>query len=158
MIPNKNGQYDKYTHYTLISTKDEWYIINGKNFISIQYYSNQNTACFITFLKLTVEETFDREEDWNYYSKAYHSSHGPKVIISNRRLVFKNLKGAIVKTVYLNAFAGKYLHKAIHENFDQSKFLKREYERYKKKIDYEKLISGVKRKRNIFKKNNGIAF
>jgi hypothetical protein len=148
---NKTEQYDKFTHYSDIDTKEEWYVINGKKYISIQNYSNQYTTCFITFLKLTVEEMCDIEEDWNYYSKAYHRSHGPKVITSNRRLVFKDLKGNVVKIVNINAFAGKYLHRTIHENFNQNNFLKRDYRMYLNKIDYERLITIIKRKRKNIK-------
>ena len=45
------------------------------------------------------ERREDVEESRDYYSKSYHRQYGPKVVVSNRRLVklaYKPLVGAVV--------------------------------------------------------------
>ncbi|HEC26705.1 MAG TPA: hypothetical protein ENI67_04765 [Gammaproteobacteria bacterium] len=38
--------------------------------------------------KWMVEKTEDTHKDWDYYSKGWHRTHGPKKTICNRRLIF----------------------------------------------------------------------
>lgn len=60
----------------------------------------------------TKDETV--EKDWNFYSKAWHRAHGPKVTISNRRVIFTSDAGE-VRTVELNAWRGDWLARAVVE-------------------------------------------
>lgn len=39
----------------------------------------------------------DEERDWNAYSKAWHRAHGPKVTITNRRVIFARYQGSAIE-------------------------------------------------------------
>lgn len=81
-------------------------------------YRADDMYCVVKNHYIIVKQTVD--EDWEFYSKAWHNSHGPKRTITDRYAVFyKN--GKIVKTVSFNSFAGNYLVKAIIETLNIKK-------------------------------------
>lgn len=72
----------------------------------------------------TIKTSQDVDEDWNYYAKSWHSSHGPKKTISNRKITFtrKHGKGTHSKSLLLDSWSGDYVAKAvIHFNLEPKK-------------------------------------
>ena len=57
---------------------------------------------------------YDTNEDWNYYSKSYHKTHGPKRTYENRCVVFLNPDGRQGETVLkVESWRGNWQKKAI---------------------------------------------
>lgn len=71
----------------------------------------------ITLGNWTVTTDQHIDEDWDYYSKGWHRSHGPKISISNRRITLSRPwgRGTQTKSISLTSWAGNYLEKAIVE-------------------------------------------
>jgi len=57
----------------------------------------------------------EEEKDWNFYSKAWHRSHGPKTTITGRFVRFTSASGKKVKTVSLDSWRGNWQMKALLE-------------------------------------------
>lgn len=55
----------------------------------------------------------EEEKDWNFYSKAWHRSHGPKTTITGRFVRFTSASGKKVKTVELDSWRGNWQMKAL---------------------------------------------
>ncbi|MGO3848698.1 MAG: hypothetical protein ACTJIB_10505 [Pseudoalteromonas prydzensis] len=64
-----------------------------------------------------IKTTQTVDENWNFYSKSWHRSHGPKIEVYGRKITFtrKHGRGQIVKTLDLNSWAGNFIEKAIVE-------------------------------------------
>ncbi len=65
-----------------------------------------------------VKAVEDEDQDWDFYSKAWHRSHGPKKTIYNRRVVFAKfdkLGRKTEKIVNFDGWRGQWLLKAIEE-------------------------------------------
>lgn len=57
----------------------------------------------------------EETQDWNFYSKSWHRSHGPKTTITGRFVKFVSPSGKKIKTVELDSWRGNWQLKAIVE-------------------------------------------
>jgi hypothetical protein len=55
----------------------------------------------------------EETKDWNFYSKAWHRSYGPKTTITGRFVKFISASGKKIKTVELDSWRGNWQIKAI---------------------------------------------
>jgi hypothetical protein len=85
---------------------------------SSQAYRSDSMYCTVKGYLITVTHTED--EDWEYYSKAWHRSHGPKRTITGRFVNFYK-KGEKQRSIAVNSFAGNYAFNAIIEQFSVKK-------------------------------------
>ena len=72
--------------------------------------STSITFSWISFKLLdgtTMQALEDREKNWNYYSKGWHRDHGPKVIVSNRRVEKIDLTGQVTVLATYNRWPNK---------------------------------------------------
>lgn len=72
-------------------------------------YQAQYMYCVLAGWNITVHQSVS--EDWEYYSKSWHNSHGPKRTVESRYILFRNAKET--QRVEVNSFAGNYLFSAI---------------------------------------------
>jgi hypothetical protein len=65
----------------------------------------------------TLTTTQDVDADRNYYSKAWHRSHGPKFTVYNRSITLsrKHGRGVMTRSVNIDSWSGDYLAKAVIE-------------------------------------------
>ena len=88
---------DEYSNYTN-------YKYGTKAYTGI-FDANKSKPCIVgDYTLITVE---DEERDWNYYSKAWHNAHGPKITVTYRgvRILYK---GREVATYEVDAFRAGY--------------------------------------------------
>lgn len=84
----------------------------------LQVQKDKGMAHLGSFIYVVKEETKD---DWGYYSKKWHRRHGPKKIVSNRRVEMYERNplnpdiGVMIAQVPLKSFRGNYLIKAVNE-------------------------------------------
>jgi len=64
----------------------------------------------------TVESVQTMTEDWAFYSKAWHRSHGPKKTVTGRVLTFsrKHGRGRINKSIEIKSYSGDFLANSIN--------------------------------------------
>ncbi len=69
----------------------------------------------ITVGPWTIKKSEVVEKDWNYYSKGWHRSHGPKATISDRKLIFTRPWGTGTRRLEypLKAWSGDFIARAV---------------------------------------------
>lgn len=81
--------------------------------LSLSGYSGRSYS--LNWGTWTITTSQDIDEDWSYYSKAWHKSHGPKRTVSDRKITFsrKHGTGTMTRAVELDSWAGDFVANAI---------------------------------------------
>jgi hypothetical protein len=78
-------------------------------------YSSTTSKAPVTIGGWTAIAWQEEKKDWNYYSKAWHRSHGPKVTVTGRFVKFISPSGKKTKLVSLEGWRGNWQMKALLE-------------------------------------------
>lgn len=80
----------------------------------------RSSKMYARFGEYYITVTQDVSEDWEAYSKSWHSAHGPKRTVESRDVNFYK-DGKFESSASVNSFAGNYLINAIVSKFNLQK-------------------------------------